>query len=136
MDLRLKFQPARAGADLVLGPVDLEADDSLDTAILMSLGSNARVDGKGGWWGDAYLVDPIVGSRLWTLAGKFTPDTLRTAERYAGEALAWIVNQGLAASVDVVASFRAEVLRLNITLSRPSGPLRYDVEILWSTYGV
>lgn len=58
---------------------------------------------RGGSWSDDILT--IVGSRDWTLTReKLTPQTLSLAKRFYETALAWLINDGYAKSVEVSVS--------------------------------
>lgn len=99
----------------------LARDDGLRTAVLLSLFCDARAapddpvpdplnPDRRGWIGD--VLAPVDGdrwgSRLWLLAReKQTEATRRRAELYAREALAWLVEDGLAARVEVEAAWAA-----------------------------
>ncbi len=80
-----------------------------------------------GWWGDAPELlaegERVVGSKLWLLSRRGTRlATLRKAEEYARQAFAWWIEDGLASSVEVVASRpQPGVLGLKITLTKPDG---------------
>lgn len=132
--------------DLALDGADLQLDDGLTTAILISLFSDrrARVDDilpgafgdRRGWWADAYPVieGDQIGSRLWLLGReKELPETLRRAKEYAQEALAWLIDDGIAARVVVEASVpRRGVLRLQIEVYRRDGRLEnHQYDVLW-----
>ncbi|MCY1307412.1 Phage protein GP46 [compost metagenome] len=136
------------GCDLALDGNDLQLDDGLQTSILISLFSDrrARADDvlpggdsdrdRRGWWADAYPVieGDLLGSRLWLLSReKEIPETLRRAKEYADEALAWLVADGIAARVEVVASVpRRGVLGLAITVKRLDGRIEnYQYDVLW-----
>ncbi|WP_410498150.1 phage GP46 family protein [Chitinibacter sp. S2-10] len=55
-----------------------------------------------GWWGDSLSVNDKIGSRLWLLArAKITTETLNQARDYCREALQWLLDDGLAAAIDV-----------------------------------
>lgn len=57
-----------------------------------------------GWWGDTYptVTGDRIGSRLWLLGReKVTNDTLNRARDYAIEALQWMLDDGVAARIDV-----------------------------------
>ncbi|MFH5924544.1 phage GP46 family protein [Roseomonas xinghualingensis] len=93
----------------------LAMGDDLAMSIWMSLFTDRRAaqddrltDGsedRRGWWADAYADVPI-GSRLWLLDRAVRSDeTLRRAEAYAREALAWLVTDGVAARVEVSAQW-------------------------------
>lgn len=97
-------------ADWAMNGADLQTDDTLQTAALISIFTDRRAgpddvipDGTNdarGWWGD----DPEhpIGSRLWLLnRAKRTNETLQRAKDYIIEALQWIIDDGAAARIDV-----------------------------------
>ena len=105
--------------------------DDLPRAVINSLfcWARARDDddlpgtSKFGWWADTFKDedDASFGSRLWLLQrSSLTNETLALAKDYAEEALQWLIDDGIAASVDVTAS-RDEQDRLDmiIVVSRP-----------------
>ena len=128
--------------DLVLQGGDLAGDDSLGTAVLISLFTDARADADvlpegvtdpRGWWADALLAENArsfsgVGSLLWLLAReKQTQEVMARAEDYARQALQWLVDDGLASAVSVFAENpRNGVLGLGIevVLSSPDADQR------------
>lgn len=73
-----------------------------------------------GWVGD--LVAPVegdkIGSKLWLLARrKQNEQTRRDGEAYAREALQWLIDDGWAAQIDVVAAWqRRGVLGVRVVL--------------------
>lgn len=132
--------------DWSLGPLGLAEDNSLTTAVLISLFSDARVDGQRGWWGDSYPDSSsdrrLANSRLWLLdRAKQTAETLKNAKTYAEEALAALVEDGVASSVTVTASYPdPQVLQLIITIQKPAhsggGTESFRIDNLWSAYAV
>lgn len=120
---------------------DLAGDDGLYTAVAISLFTDrlanpddalpAANGDRRGWWGDAYLpllaagqVDHV-GSRLWLLArAKQIPETAQLARAYVQEALAWLVDDGVAASVAVP-----------LPTFSPAGLMEIDVTIAEQTPG-
>jgi phage gp46-like protein len=131
-----------------LGGSPATADD-LQTAVILSLGSDARAgaddalpDGSGdrrGWWGDVLPPNSLAGDRfgslLWLLAReKQIPSVLARAEGYAREALAWLITDGIASRVDVAASFPAlGWLLLEVAIHRPTAPpARYRFDFAWA----
>jgi phage gp46-like protein len=57
-----------------------------------------------GWWGDLDQDVPI-GSRLWLLSrSKLMPAVARTAKGYISEALRWLLDDGVAAAINVSTS--------------------------------
>lgn len=84
---------------------DLLADNTPQTAVLMSLFSDRRVNRERGWWADQ-VIDRITGSRLWTLKrAKSTTETLRLVEQYTAEALQWLLDSEAAEDVSVHAQW-------------------------------
>ncbi|MCY1362101.1 Phage protein GP46 [compost metagenome] len=143
-DLALHY--TGTGCDLVLDDGDVQLDDGLETAVIISLFSNrrARADDvlpgperdRQGWWADAYpaIERDQIGSRLWLLSReKELAETLRRAKEYADEALAWLIEDGIASRVDVVASApRSGVLDLRVAIYRRDGRLEnLQYDIIW-----
>lgn len=125
-DLALRWDNSLGAADLQVVANDLGTSDSLETAVLLSLMADrlapadaALPSGDGnrrGWWADL-LATPEgdqVGSHLWLLGREAQrASVLERARRYAEAALAWLVEDGVAASVSVEATFpRAGWLQL------------------------
>jgi phage gp46-like protein len=140
-DLALAWDPAAAAADLVLDGFDLAVDDGLRTAVIVSLFTDRRAElddelpaGDGdrrGFWADSVAPPAkgdLTGSRIWLLdRGGGTADTGRKLENYAREALAWMIKDGVAASIDLVGSTTARgQLQLGLVIHRPTGPSRFD----------
>lgn len=137
-----------AGGDLLLQGADLATDDGLETAVALSLFTDALAGNdevppgarRRGWWGDAYADQEAdrIGSRLWLLArDKQLPATLRKAEAYATQALQWLVDDGVASAVDVSAEWAvpgpAGVLGLTVVVTRSTQPVvRYRFEQFWT----
>jgi phage gp46-like protein len=125
--IALAWNNALGAADLALNATGaLASDDALQTAVVLSLFLDARArpdDGaeghRRGWVGDAFTPEDRVGSRLWLLKReKHTEETRRRAEDYANEALAWLVDAGLATSVSVTAAWVARgVLGLSVSIA-------------------
>jgi phage gp46-like protein len=107
---------------------DLASDAGLRTAVLISLLTDARAeadddipdgsDDRRGWW-----ADPDMGSRLWLLVRETqTARTLERAREYAQEALAWLVEDGIARAVTVTAEWvRTGMLGLRVVIERAAG---------------
>jgi phage gp46-like protein len=134
-------------ADFALEKADLATDDTLETAVLVSLFTDRRAPAeyelpagetdRRGWWGDAY-ADPAgdeIGSLLWLLGWrKQIEETRLLAEQWATEALQWLIDDGVATAVEVVATFpRWLMLGLDIAVTEPSGRRRIcQVTVPWS----
>lgn len=129
--------------DLVFADGDLLVDESLVPAVLASLLTDRRAepsdvlpDGSSdrrGWWADAYLQGgDRHGSRLWLLdRAKELASEVARARRYAEEALAWLVEDGVARAVTITAVVpQRGVLQLQIAITRQDGTAEeFTVEI-------
>jgi len=136
------------GGDLVLFGFDLERDDGLETAVIISLFTDRRAsaeqipleyeqDDLRGYWGDLTngSATDQTGSLLWLLAReKELPQTLSRAEQYCRDALAWMVDDLVATTIEVAASYHSRgVMLLVIDIYRPTGPaVRYRYNYEWS----
>lgn len=80
-----------------------------------------------GWWGDSFpaLANDRIGSRLWLLRRRsLTSQTIRDAKRYAEEALAWLIDDGIVTTVAVTVSRSAvNTLSAVVELRRPEGEI-------------
>ena len=134
-----------ASVDLRLPGRDLLADDSLYTAVVISLFTDARAGDSDelppeyeqndlrGFWGDA-LGEESIGSRLWLLAREKDRDSIRArAEQYASEALAWLTRDGLAQSVEVEAGHPTSgACSLSVTVIYPDKRTREPRTGAWN----
>jgi len=136
------------GGDLVLFGFDLERDDGLETAVIISLFTDRRAsaeqippeypqDDLRGYWGDITNASASdqTGSLLWLLAReKQLPQTLSRAEQYCREALSWMIEDLVSTRIDVVASYISQGwMRLVIDIYRPTGQaVRFQYNYEWS----
>lgn len=152
-DIRTVIMPGTFNFDWALAPsmvaglyLGLEEDTGLETAVMLSLFTDRRAedgdalpgsaDDKRGWWGDSYakVAGDKFGSRLWLLSReKQTPMVLVRAKRYAEEALAWLIEDGIARAVNVSAEIvQQSVLGLGIEIIRSAAPpQKYRFETFW-----
>lgn len=132
--LQVQYDSITQECDLVLGDAGLQTDAGLNTAVLISLFTDARATpddqppgGPGdlrGYWGDAWPVvaGDTVGSKLWLLErSKNTQQVLVDAIRYTETALQWMVDDGVATSVKASAvEVRRGWMALTVEIERPS----------------
>jgi phage gp46-like protein len=150
-DVRTAWDPETAlwRGDWLVAPPGLAADHDLETAVLLSLATDASAapddvipdgtDDRRGWWGNWERPEGIVlGSRLWLLSReKSTEDTRRRAEEYAAEALQWFLDDGVAVRVDVAAEYLQPsgvppwTLALQVTITRADGSV-FDRRYAWA----
>lgn len=136
-----------SGGDLSLQGFDLERDDGLETAIIISLFTDRRAtaeqippelpqDDLRGYWGDINNSSvEQTGSLLWLLTReKQLPHLLGRAEQYCREALAWMIDDVLATKIEVTASYYSQgVMLLETGIYRPDGSVvRYRYNYEWS----
>ena len=115
----------------------LEAGDDLTTGVLISVFSDqtatpddaipdapqGQLGDPRGWWGDAGEAYPI-GSRLWIVASraKQTAQALLDVKDALQDCLAWMINDGVVAGVDVDCWYPAKGQLFGvITLTRQDG---------------
>lgn len=124
---------------------DIGADQGLRTAVLLSLFIDRRAladdvlpsdDGdRRGWWGDEFAIveGDLIGSRLWLLdRSARRADIAQSAEEFAKEALAWMLEDRVASSVGATAEVDGEALFLTIALTRPNGdPVAFKFKHAW-----
>lgn len=129
--------------DISLCCNDIPLTDSLQSAVLISLFSDARApddvelpagEDRRGWWGDNYadIEGDADGSLLWLLRReKQTPQVLQRARTYARQALTWMLDDGVARQVDIEAEWQAlGVLALGITITDARNRVQsYRVEL-------
>ena len=120
-------------ADLSADGNDLAFDAGIHTAVLLSLFTDRRAEDddkppsgddtdRRGWWGDQFAVveGDRYGSRLWLLdREKITNELARRAEEYVREALAWMIEDRVAVSIDVEIETTTKDLLIRIMPNRP-----------------
>ena len=139
--------PLQASGDWQIAPPDLLSGNDLQTAVLISifsdrtaLPSNTIPDGTTdprGWWGDAAQYP--VGSRLWLLSrAKQTRETLQAAQSYIVEALKWLIDDGVAAAVEVGCAWtQPTLLGARIVVLRTDGTTQtMNFGWAWSQHAV
>lgn len=111
MDLALIYSPQLQAFDLAIDGADLASEDTLASAVLVSLLSDRLAapyevkpgEDRRGWWADAYAENNHqTGSRLWLLEReKQLPGVVQRCREYCEEALQWFIEDGLAKAVTV-----------------------------------
>ncbi|MEC5343651.1 phage GP46 family protein [Brenneria populi] len=138
-DIKTVWIVDEARGDWELSRGDLSKGDDLRTAILISLFTDRQArsdddyDGsdRRGWWGDSGAGYNI-GSRLWLLnRQKLTTKTAQRAEDYAAEALKWLIDDGVVASIAAEAQIvHPSRLYLTITYQKP-GQDQASIKFYW-----
>jgi phage gp46-like protein len=121
VDAALVWDQVAGGADpaLTADGIDLLADNGLETAVFLSLFLDRRANADDeipdgttdprGWWADEHADVPgdLIGSRRWLLdRSKRSGETAKRLQHYDTEALAWLIEDGVAESVTVTVTPR------------------------------
>jgi phage gp46-like protein len=114
-DIKLKYFPDRKEFDIAVNSActDLELDETFETPVNISLFSDARATPEelpvsyqgdaGGSWMDSLTAKAPPASLLWLLqrAKIIDPETLRSGEDYARNALKWMLDDKIAKDIQV-----------------------------------
>lgn len=137
--------------DILAADFDLQTDEGLQTAILVSLFTDRRATpddelpagetNRRGWWGDVAPDVPgdVIGSRLWLLfREKKLPDVIARANEYTRAALQWLIDDKVASRVDVQAEAsrigESDVLAIQGVVYRPGGdPVQFRYNYAWQS---
>lgn len=149
-DIRTVFIDLDRGADYAIEAMLLQQDEGLDTAVILSLLTDARAEDddmipggsedKRGAWVDSFseVEGDKFGSRLWLLEReKLLPETVNRVREYCQEALNWMVRDGVAKAVNVTASiirnYPLGIIGADIDIVKPDGSTtRFKFDKLWS----
>lgn len=105
-------------------PIIIEHWKDIGELVLMSIGTN-----KGSWW-----ADPSFGSDLWIIQqeGKVTERTAGTVQQVLLDAAKWLVDDGLASSIDCKAERSGKnTITYTITVMKPDGET-IEVKEVWN----
>ena len=111
---------------------------SLDQSVGIGLPGQNGNDRRG-WWGDAYATVPI-GSRLWQLARLIKANAsaaLAEVEDVCGEALQWLIDDGVAQTVTAKATWIAPTLiGIAIAIQEPGSNTPTTFSYSWAWEGL
>lgn len=139
MDLAIFYRDNRF--DLGIESGDLATEQGLRSAVIVSLFTDRRAaaddelpagDGdRRGWWADAWpeIDGDLIGSRLWLLRrSKQIADVPSKAQEYAEEALAWMIDDGIATAIAVEAEqVDTGLLGIRVEITLPNDTRYQDV---------
>lgn len=134
---------------------DIDTDEGLDTAILISLFTDRRIneddpildsnnDNKRGWWGDivSNVEDDQIGSRLWLLdRSKTVDEVLVQCKEYVLESLQWLIDDGIAKNINIIVERYKEItdnrLYFLVEITKNDGELiSKKYEYLWNNQAI
>lgn len=132
--------------DMQIDPVcgDILSADQLDTAILVSLFSDARAAAyeivkpqlRRGWVGDLEKPEDPIGSKLWLLEqARLTSATVAQATNFSKTSLAWMTRDEIALSVAAQARVGETSLFMLITITKPHSRSETVLAALWDGTG-
>lgn len=132
--------------DLRIANNDIARDDSLQSAVARSLFTDARADqsdilpagqtDRRGWWGDdvSELDDDRYGSKLWLLEREKQTEAVRLRyEKYARDALQWLIDDLVTDRIEVTASYPSRgLVTLEVLIYRPeTDKVEYRYNYVW-----
>ena len=148
LDIALVWNSQSGTADLAMNSTgnDLATDAGLQTAVIISFFTDRKSDpgdvipdgseDPRGWWGDTAFLEPgdvlkyPIGSKLWLLDRALQDDeTLSRAQTYAKQALQWMIDDGVAGSVQATARYPAERpgwIELFVTISQAGSKANFN----------
>lgn len=145
-DMALTWAQATGDADLSLIDGDLASDRGMETAIGLSLFTDRRAqpddvppsgdsNDRRGWCLDQFnaVEGDLFGSRLWLLDRSVsTNETARKADEYVREALAWMLEDRVATSIDVTITMATDRMFIDVTPQRPGrDPVAFRFAHVW-----
>lgn len=142
-DIATRWNVATGDADWAPSGADLARDEDLATAVLISLFTDQTAaaddpagDDRRGWWGDEGEVYPI-GSKIWLrVRSKQTQATLDQVADDIRQALKWMIDDGVAASIDVHTEWsRPGLLGAEVTIHR-SAAAPLSLTYAWAWQGI
>lgn len=133
--------------DIAIDGGDLRSTDGLDTALYVSLHTDARAtdqqisvpEYRRGWIGN--IASPVTGRQLGSLLWlvdqrRLTQTTLNEVVDYARKSLQWMIDDGICVNVEVSGSIvPTQGIRLNITMTSKQGVTESRYVNLWQQTG-
>jgi phage gp46-like protein len=150
MDIALAYNNVTGEADWVIANGDLAPGADLESAILVSLFTDARATldfvpwndtDRRGWWGDSF-EQRALGSNLWQLDRAYfsaNNNLLLKARDYCKAALQWLIDDGVAASISVTPTRSGtNGLLLNIVVTKPvtNEAVPFTFSYFWNQEGL
>ena len=131
--------------DFKIGPNgDIETEDQLDTAILVSLFTDRRASSaevvkpqyRRGWIGDLETPADLYGSMLWLFEqSRLTGSVAAKIGSFGKLALDWMVRDGIATEVSARAIVKTTRVDLKVDLKKPNSPAEARSFALWENTG-
>ncbi len=125
------------------GKGDLLTTESLENAVIVSIGSYARERklGRaanlksciGGWWADSLDEKGSLGGYLYeAFPGKLNDDTARSVKKLVDESLEWMVDDGAVKSVSCSTTVEGDDIKIAVVITINSGDdEKFDYSLKW-----
>jgi phage gp46-like protein len=147
-EIKISWNETNQEYDINFEDGDFENENGLTTAVLISLFTDRRATSDDdlddpedlrGWWGDqvSEFEDDQIGSKLWLLKRASTTEkNVQKYKKFTEEALAWMVDDGVAKNIEVIATRLAypddDTICLDIKIFRYDGNvITYKFDDLW-----
>lgn len=127
--------------DLEFDGNDLITGKSLETEVIISLGSDGRAAGNefrnmlqdDGWWGEPTFEGDKWGSLLFTLSRrKNDSNIILLAKQYAEDSMKWLVEDGVVNSVKADATKDDVALYIDVEVSKGGESQSFRFELMWN----
>lgn len=144
-DISIVWNPANMSGDFVMAGSALQIGRDLETAVLISLFSEATADpgdivpdaDPRGWWADTYatLEDPAltplpdgIGSKIWQIFRMIrNQDTLNWLRDQCIKSLHWMIVDGVASTIEAIPLFTSNGgVGVSITITANGTPTIYN----------
>lgn len=133
IDVKIVKNKNTAEFDVQIANEDLFLENSLETAVIISLFTEQRVEGEKGFWGDS-IENDLWGSKLWTLAREKLTETVRSKyQEYSREALQWLIDDKVVKSINLTSEIvKPDSIYLSVEIIRPDGStVGYRFNTIW-----
>ena len=124
---------------------DIETEDAFDTAIIVSLMTDARADesevpaseNRRGWIGNESTPGIQMGGKLWLFYGARVTSRIQSQlEDAARESLQWFITDDYALAVSAEASISSTTVTLTVAIDRPNAKPDQRYFEIWNATGV
>jgi len=123
---------------------DIETEDAFDTYLLVGHFADKRASDsevltakrRGGWIGNEDTPGFEMGSKFWLIErGRANRAAALSADAYASEVLANMVDEGIALKYSIATTVETEGITVRETIVRPSSKIEYRYFNLWENTG-
>jgi phage gp46-like protein len=144
-DLKMIFDDDSLLYDLNTKNGDIEKDDGLKTATILSLLTDRIIfdpaslpspDDRRGYWGDTFqnTTGDFVGSQIWGLfRSKLSPTNTALLKERAADSLKWMITDGIASEVvvSIIAAPDPADFGIEIEIKKPTSPEFFKFALNW-----